>query len=82
MFACEYNLHNMESSLPQYHLKSNHLQDIIENKLSLTLASKKWLTNKGGTTIKGSTKRMCERHDKAYYKTTTRMNIEYPHSPQ
>jgi hypothetical protein len=46
MFACEYNLHNMESSLPQYHLKSNHFEDIIENKLSLTLASKKWLTSK------------------------------------
>jgi hypothetical protein len=46
MFECEYNLHNMESSLPQYHLKSNHFEDIIENKLSLILASKKWLTSK------------------------------------
>jgi hypothetical protein len=30
MFAFEYNLHNIESSLPQYHLKHNHLQEIIE----------------------------------------------------
>jgi hypothetical protein len=29
MFAFEYNLHNMESSLPQYHLKCNHLQEIL-----------------------------------------------------
>jgi hypothetical protein len=41
IFAFEYNLHNMESSLPQYHLKRNHLQEIIKKKLSLTLASKK-----------------------------------------
>jgi hypothetical protein len=46
MFAFEYNLHNMESSLPQYHLKCNHLQEIIEKKLSLTLASNKWLSYK------------------------------------
>jgi hypothetical protein len=46
MFAFEYNLHNMESSLHQYHLKCNNLQEIIENKLSLTLTSKKWLSNK------------------------------------
>jgi hypothetical protein len=46
MFELEYNLHNMESSLPQYHLKRNHLQKIIKNKLSLALASKKWLSNK------------------------------------
>jgi hypothetical protein len=46
MLVFEYNLHNMESSLPQYYLKSNHFQEVIENKLSLTLASKKWLTNK------------------------------------
>jgi hypothetical protein len=46
MFAFEYNMHNMESSLPQYHLKRNHLQEIIEKKLSLTLASNEWLSNK------------------------------------
>jgi hypothetical protein len=46
MFAFEYNLHNMESSLPQYNLKRNNLQEIIEKKLSLTLASKEWLSNK------------------------------------
>jgi hypothetical protein len=46
MFTFEYNLHNMESSLPQYHLKCNRLQEIIEKKLSLTLASKEWLSKK------------------------------------
>jgi hypothetical protein len=46
MFAFEYILHNMESSIPHYHLKSNHQQEIIEKKICLTLASKKWLSNK------------------------------------
>jgi hypothetical protein len=46
MFAFEYNMHNIESSLPQYHLKCNHFQEIIEKKLSLTLASNEWLSNK------------------------------------
>jgi hypothetical protein len=46
MFAFEYKLHNMESSLSQYYLKYNHLQEIIEKKLSLKLASKEWLSNK------------------------------------
>jgi hypothetical protein len=32
MFAFEYNLHNMESSLHQYHLKHGHLKEIIEKK--------------------------------------------------
>jgi hypothetical protein len=31
--------------------------------------------------LKDSTK-MCERNDKAYYKTNTRMGIEHPHSIQ
>jgi hypothetical protein len=39
IFVFEYNLHNIESSLPQY-VKHKHLQDIIENKLSLTLCIK------------------------------------------
>jgi hypothetical protein len=46
MFAFEYILHNMESSLPQYHLKCNHLHETTEKKLRLALASKKWLCNK------------------------------------
>jgi hypothetical protein len=33
------------------------------------------------TILKDSTK-MCERNDKAYYKTNTRMSIEHPHSLQ
>jgi hypothetical protein len=37
MFVFEYNLHNIESPLPQYHLKHNYLQEIIEKKLSLHL---------------------------------------------
>jgi hypothetical protein len=28
---------------------------------------------------KGSTKGMCDRNDKAYFKTTTRISIEHPH---
>jgi hypothetical protein len=32
--------------------------------------------------LKGPTKGMCERNDKAYYKTNTRMSIEHPHSLQ
>lgn len=32
--------------------------------------------------LKGSTKGMCDRNDKAYYKTSTKMYIEHPHSPQ
>jgi hypothetical protein len=46
MFAFEYNLHNMESSLHQYHLEHRHLKEIIEKKISLALASRKWLSNK------------------------------------
>jgi hypothetical protein len=30
--------------------------------------------------LKGSTKEMCDKNDKAYYKTNTRMSIEHPHS--
>jgi hypothetical protein len=30
--------------------------------------------------LKGSTKGMCERNDKAYYKANTRISIEHPHS--
>jgi hypothetical protein len=32
--------------------------------------------------LKGSTKIMCERNDKAYYKANTRMSTEHPHSLQ
>jgi hypothetical protein len=30
----------------------------------------------------GSTKGMCDRNDKEYYKANTRINIEHPHSLQ
>jgi hypothetical protein len=32
--------------------------------------------------LKGSTKGMCERKDRAYYKTKMRMSIEHPHTLQ
>jgi hypothetical protein len=32
--------------------------------------------------LKGSTKEMCDRNDKEYYKTNTRISIEHPHSLQ
>jgi hypothetical protein len=35
-----------------------------------------------GDVLKGSTKGMCDRNDKAYYKTNTRISIEHPHSIQ
>jgi hypothetical protein len=34
------------------------------------------------TTIKGSTKGMCETKGKEYYKTNIGMTIEHKHSPQ
>ena len=43
IFAFEYNVHNMESLLPQYHLKHKQLQEIINRKLSLTVASNKYM---------------------------------------
>jgi hypothetical protein len=30
--------------------------------------------------LKGLTKGMCDRNDKEYYKTNTRIRIEHPHS--
>jgi hypothetical protein len=32
--------------------------------------------------LKGSTKGMCDKNDKAYYKTNTRISIEHPYSLQ
>jgi hypothetical protein len=43
--AFEYDVHNMESSLPHYG-KHNYLQKIIGKKLSFTLASNKWFCSK------------------------------------
>jgi hypothetical protein len=67
---------------PSITFKKQPFEEIIEKKLSLTLAQKMVEQQVRDGILKGSTNGMCERNEKAYYKNNTRIIIEHPHSLQ
>ena len=78
----EYNVHNMESSLPLFYFKHKYVQKSI-----LLQEDWDWQQTNGWAHVKENHKNrlnqtMCERHEKAYYKTSINMSIKHQHSLQ
>ena len=71
----------MESSLPLFYLGHKHVQKSILYR-GIKIATNKWMSARNVKLRNKLNQTMREKHDKAYYKTSTNMSIEHQHSLQ